>query len=250
MLNKIINILYTHTDYSDVWPLYFGQQKKYFDVFSNNVIFVNQPAEGIPNNWRQVIYNDQQSYTDRLIGCFSQISSSEVCFFSHEDMFLYDFPKTDKVYRYADTMFNKSGVFLKQNQFDFIKMIKGGDFNCKKTTIDETLFSLCLDSKWLFSIQPSFWNIQKFIELLTYHRGNTIWEFEEKAQKTCKKMKIKGGHSDSGGKKVGMYHWENEIYPYIATAIVKGRWNFSEYRHVLTPILAEYNIQASIRGIV
>ena len=92
MLNKIINILYSHNDYKDVWPIYFGQQEKYFSLFDKNVIFVDKVTQGVPKNWQQIIYDDQRSYVDRLIECFNQIHYNDICFFAHEDMFLYDFP--------------------------------------------------------------------------------------------------------------------------------------------------------------
>jgi hypothetical protein len=248
MLNKIINILYSHNDYKDVWPIYFGQQEKYFSLFDKNVIFVDKVTQGVPKNWQQIIYDDQRSYVDRLIECFNQIHYNDICFFAHEDMFLYDFPNINKISKYADTMFSKEGKILKRNQFDFIKMIKGGEFNSQRTDIDETLFSLDLSSKWIFSIQPSFWNIKRFIKLLENHKGQNIWEFEEKSQKTCKKIKIKGAYCDSGGKKSGKYHWDNDIYPYVATAIVKGNWNFEEYKEILMPILEKYKIDFNVRG--
>ena len=35
----------------------------------------------------------------------------------------------------------------------------------------------------------------------------------------------------------------------IATAIIKGKWNLSEYPTELTPLLEKYNINPEVRGI-
>jgi hypothetical protein len=59
----------------------------------------------------------------------------------------------------------------------------------------------------------------------------------------------------------GMYHYDNEpkrgsnhfdtnVYPYIATALVKGKWIMSEYDEELSPILDKNNIDKNKRGIV
>ena len=44
-----------------------------------------------------------------------------------------------------------------------------------------------------------------------------------------------------------MHHWDSSIYPYFATAIVKGKWYTSDYPH-LREVLQDYNIDVSLRG--
>ena len=44
-------------------------------------------------------------------------------------------------------------------------------------------------------------------------------------------------------------HFESEVYPYVATGVVKGKWNVSEYPTVLDRIFTDYNIDPSIRGV-
>jgi hypothetical protein len=45
-----------------------------------------------------------------------------------------------------------------------------------------------------------------------------------------------------------MYHWDSGIYPYIATAIVKGKWDYECYSSELEDILSKYGINPDIRG--
>lgn len=49
--------------------------------------------------------------------------------------------------------------------------------------------------------------------------------------------------------KRGLYHWDSFCFPYIATAIVKGKWNFLEYSKELSILLEKYNINKNIRGV-
>ena len=46
-----------------------------------------------------------------------------------------------------------------------------------------------------------------------------------------------------------MYHWESFTYPYIATAIVKGKWNTEGYAKQLELIFDEYSINPATRGV-
>ena len=48
--------------------------------------------------------------------------------------------------------------------------------------------------------------------------------------------------------KRGLYHCDSIVFPYIATAINKGRWNTSEYRKELTLMFSKYDINPTIRG--
>ena len=45
-----------------------------------------------------------------------------------------------------------------------------------------------------------------------------------------------------------MSHWDSKVYPYVATAIVKGKWNYSEYESELSSLHKEYNVDKNIRG--
>ena len=46
-----------------------------------------------------------------------------------------------------------------------------------------------------------------------------------------------------------MCHYDSEIVPYIASALVKGKWNMSEYSKELIPLIDKYNININERGI-
>jgi len=43
-------------------------------------------------------------------------------------------------------------------------------------------------------------------------------------------------------------HWDSSIYPYVATAIVKGKWNTSQYSKELNILFKDYDIDPSVRG--
>ena len=50
-------------------------------------------------------------------------------------------------------------------------------------------------------------------------------------------------------KKRGLYHYDSLVFPYIATAINKGKWNYNEYQKELDELFTEYEINPFERGI-
>ena len=79
---------------------------------------------------------------------------------------------------------------------------------------------------------------------------NHIREFEPRAQEICKYFKIRGLYTHNGEPKRGELHWDTSVYPYIATAIVKGKWNLSQYEKELGMLLRKYIIDPSDRGTI
>ncbi len=45
-----------------------------------------------------------------------------------------------------------------------------------------------------------------------------------------------------------MHHYDSEIFPCIATAVVKGLWNMTEYPVEMTEVVKEFKIDLTSRG--
>jgi hypothetical protein len=233
-------VLYTHSDYKDVWPVYFGQQVKFLGPIPKSYVFLNRFSTEIPDHYTQIIYDDSQSYTDRLLSCIKRVPESTIMF-QHEDMFLYKTPK-------AAYLSNAIRSLETTNpKFDVVKLIRGGlNFSYPSTLRGFSRISFL--SPWIFSIQPSIWRKKSLIELLSHSGSLSIWEFEIRAQKLVKKLRIRTLHPSAGGKRRGRHHSDSQIYPFVATAISKGKWNFSEYGIELHDILSDYKVDPNIRG--
>ncbi|QLY27042.1 hypothetical protein [Bdellovibrio sp. KM01] len=246
----VCTVMYSHTDYSDVWPLYFGQLKKHRPNLGTNFVFVNKHSDLVPEGFEQVIFDDKQSYPERLLHCFGELKKRgfEYCLFEHEDMPLV----ADIDYKQIETAINllirRKHPRILMKGLDSIRLIKASQSFSVPVLRRKNIYRMLPISKWLFSVQPTLWNIDAFIALLSKHKGNTIWELEQKAQKTCRKLNLRCGYMHRNGVKRGTHHWDNNIYPYIATAIVKGKWNFKEYKQELQTLLPQYGINANARG--
>lgn len=227
-------VIYTHSSYFDVLRVFLSQHKKFAKDIENVVIFADQQYQNLPN---QIIYDGAKTYPQRLLECFEKLEV-KTCFFLHEDMFLYGNPNFSQI----DLCIDK----VCKDEFDFIKLIGGTDMEYSR--ISENLYKIGMNSLWIFSIQPTIWNVEKFCQILSHHGDKNIWELETAAQKTCVELKINSGACFQNGIKRGLHHYDNAIYPYIATEICKGKWDTIEYPN-LTDILFSHLIESKIRGI-
>lgn len=224
-------VIYTHTDMEDVWKPFFGQNKKYLSEFKI-YICVNKPSNNIPNEYIPIYYDDSKEYTERLLDCLNQIDE-EVFLFTHEDMILFDTPN----YEYLDKYFG----YVKDKKVDSIKLLYVGE-SCIKSDVDDTLV---VNPYAKFSIQPTIIRKEVLLQIVEGVGALNIWDFENAIVGAGMDFMSYRGNE----RKRGVYHYDSFVYPYIATAINKGKWNLIEYQEELNPIFEEHNINPFERGI-
>ena len=229
---KLSLVIYTHTDYNDVWKITFRQLQKYMNDFKIYVL-CNERSMDIPQNWETITYDESKIYTQRLKDCLPFIDS-ETIMFMHEDMPLFDKPNFEYMERYFD--------LVNSEKVDSIKMIYVRDDNEMVSDVDNTLISSQYSK---FSIQPTLINVKNFVSLLDSTQPLNIWDFELAVSTKGKHFMCKIG----GEKKRGVYHYDSLVFPYIATAIIKGKWNYGEYPKELDELFNEYGIIPFERGI-
>lgn len=225
-------LLYTHTDYSDVWKPFLHRFRKYFPT-AEIYFCVNKTEQEVPANTIPVYYDSSKTYTERLLQCIDQIGSETVLFI-HEDMILYDIPLYSNLENYME--------YVSSKKAHSIKLIPVGTI-IGRPELDNTLVHTTCSK---FSIQPTIIHTDSLLELIKEVGQVSIWEFEAMIkQRDTDYVSYIGTEA-----KRGAYHFDSKVFPYIATAIVKGKWNFSEYPNELTEILAEYSIDKEVRGVV
>lgn len=226
-------LIYTHTDYSDVWSMLFGQLKKYLPNYCGYVM-VNKNHNDIPKEFTTITYDDSEIYTNRLLDGLSKIGDDEVLLFMHEDMILYDEPLMGSMSTYVN--------YINKGIVDSIKLIYVSDGLDKPSDIDSTLIS---NKYSKFSIQPTLIKSKTLTKLLKTTNPLNIWDFERNVSSIGSHCMVRLGQET----KRGIFHYDSIVLPYIATAIVKGKWNIQEYNEELSVLLTEYNIDKNVRGI-
>jgi hypothetical protein len=238
-MDKFSIVMYTHSDYNDIWPIYFGQSAKYISDDIKKYVIADT-SENIPDGWEVLEYDDSLHYSARIASCVSQIDS-DYMLIEHEDMILYDEPEMDTLIEFVDVLID--------SEYDYIKLLKGGDPHPQDIPYEpnELLF-LCPPSP--YAVQPTIWNTKRFVEFISAFgdKGKNPSLLELDSNSVCNDIKIKGLYSYCGEPKRGMYHWDSDIYPYVATAVYKGKWTWSEYSVELSELFEEYKIDPDIRG--
>jgi len=229
----IKQIVYTHSNCSDLWEMFIKQNKKHIDyplyVITNEII-PNFPKEN------QFIYSDNDHYSDVWIEVLSKIDS-DFFIYLQEDFILYDDVKKNKIKEYVET--------LKGSDYSFVRLIKSGEVNQK---ISDTLYEISSNNPFIFGMQTSIWKTKDYVNILkNVHEDK--WLETDKYFHYMSKNNIKGLCHYNNEPKRGENHYDSDVYPYIATALVKGKWNINEYPSELGGLLSINNIDINNRGI-
>ncbi len=228
-------VTYTHSKLKDIWPIYIDRLNKFAPDIPN-VFFCDQPVLNQPT----VIYDDNQPYSQHYAKCLKSIDDKYVIYMQ-EDFILYNHIDTKKIESYAKILDSHYDV-------DYIRLIKCGFVG--ETKFADTLYEVQnpeLDPIIsTYSMQPTIWKRDRLVSV--YDDSN--------AQKVFNEYAMYQGIVKNGI--VGLYHYDQErvigdhcdskVFPYIATALVKGKWNIHEYTKELNEVAREYNVDLTVRG--
>ena len=217
-------LVYTHSDYSWVWKYWHQQTDKFLQNF-DKICFLNSNSS-FRKDYLVISYNDELTYKNRILSCLNDIDEEEIVLFCHEDMFLYKKPNFDIIDEYIN--------LIKKENCELIKLVRAFE-NLDKSNLHEKLF--INPAKQLFSIQPTIIKIKTLKYIFKSVPGDNIWEFEANTSKKYLKDLISLCSFDKiTDKKRGKFHYDSSVYPYICTAVIKGKWNFKEYKKELFEI--------------
>ena len=225
-------LVYTHSDYSWVWKYWHQQTDKFLQNFDK--ICILNLNSSFREDYLVIKYNDELTYKNRVLSCLNDINDDEIVLFCHEDMFLYKKPNFEIIDEYIN--------LIKNDNCEVIKLIRAFE-NLDKSNLHEKLFKN--PDKQLFSIQPTIIKIKTLKHIYKTVPGDNIWEFEANTSKKYLKDIISLCSFDlNEDKKRGKFHYDSSVYPYICTAVIKGKWNFKEYKKELFEIF--YNKKFNI----
>ena len=232
MDNKICYVTYTNSKCSDILDMFLLEQKKYTNLpmyFITDVMIPEQIC---------FLYENQEPYYESWLKCLSSIPY-DYFIYLQEDFILYDHVNQEKINQYLN--------FLKTNQeFSFIRLLKSGSLNQNKVL--DTLYEIESTNSDIFSMQATIWRKDDYVKIMNGTK-NKIWLENETYRNFMIQNNLKGLYHYDGENKRGLNHFDSSIYPYIATALVRGKWNILEYSEELIPITGYYNINLNKRGV-
>ena len=229
----------------DLWKMFYGQFKKHFPQRILIYTFSDIPStEFIGETF---LYDKNLKFRSQFLSCIRKISE-DYCIFISEDYVLYEDADIEGIEFLQDVLEEDKGL-------SFIKLFKGADFKEPQYKNSDNLFELSISNPYFFSQSATLWRTRDLKKIFEngpdLHIGGqgSHDHFELGAQETCRNLNLKGLYYYNNEPKRGIYHYDCSIFPHIATALVKGKWNLSEYYKELMPLLIEHQINSSDRGI-
>lgn len=235
--DNIALITWTHNEYSDIWQLYFGRLEKHVK-FKKSYVFLDNYSDKINEKHTQLINNDDQPFYKRFLHSISSVKEEYVVY-SQEDHIFY----SDCDYQKFDRCF----TFLKNSSASNVRLIKSGEL--KGSEVDDCIFKIPQNSNYLFSQQSSIWKKQDLIKLVNFYKPRTYRDVELYGSIGMNNLNLETYYYYNNEPKRGSLHFDSSIFPYIATAVCKGKWNLKQYPVILKEALGEYSIDHTLRGV-
>ena len=224
----MVNIVYTNHRCKDVFELFKMQHDRHCAL----------PLHVISDYQGDTLYDESTPYYTHWLDALNSISS-DYFIYNQEDFILYDNVDVELLNTYRD-------ILGSSNKYSFVRLLRSGT-NLGENQIYNNLYETTFNSYPLYSMQATLWKKDKFIEL--YKLTKQYKWFECEAYETaCRELNIEGlYHYDGENKRGG--HYDSNVYPYTATAVVRGKWNLREYSQELLPMLENCKIDINERGI-
>ena len=225
-INNYVIVVNTVFHCKDLWDMFFCQIEKHYP---NNKIYVfTDNAIGLPKNVIPILYDANDNFRTQYLKSIKQVNE-EFILYLNEDYVLYDDVNIDIINDYIHEM-------ELNNKISFIKTNMGSmNMGEKRYNNRDDLFYLNPNMKYFYSQNVAIWrtrDLKKIHELgpdLHIAGNRTNLQFEVEANAVCRNLKLQGLYSYHGEPKRGKYHYDSIVFPYIATAIIKGKWNLNEY---------------------
>lgn len=247
-MDNVALVINTVAKNSDIWPMFFAQLEKHFGRSIKKYVFVDAGAPELPPDVEVLFYDPAVKYQEQFASCIPSVKE-EYCVYISEDYILYEDVRTDLITEFKE-------ILEANPELSFIRFMKGGiaDFGFPLFKNYENLFELSNRVTYFYTNQAALWRTRDLEKIHVHgpnlHIANEDWEnsFEYRATVTCQELNIRGVYSYYGEAKRGLYHYDSIVFPHISTALVKGKWNLSEYVEELHPLLIKYDIDPSLRG--
>ncbi len=95
-------------------------------------------------------------------------------------------------------------------------------------------------------MQPTIWK-KKALKALVEDVKSVKWFENMEYTNSMNKLGIYGIYVYQRENRRGG-HFDSKVFPYVATALVRGAWNFSEYPKEMTEFFSEFNINKQKRN--
>jgi hypothetical protein len=236
-------VVNTVSSCSDIWEMFFNQLEKHFP---NQKIYVfSDVKDKIYEKYNLILYDKNLDFRTQYYESLKQVKE-KYCLNMNDDYILYD--KVD-----IDSLMNIVDILKNDENISFVRVGKG--YNNTNLNYKNNLHYLDNESPFFYSQTVAIWKTETLLKIHEIcppsgiGRKNNEPQLEVVANDVCRILKMIGLYHYDNEKLRGLYHYDSNIFPYIASALVGGKWNKSEYYNELSPLLEKYEINKNIRGV-
>ncbi len=233
-------IINTNRKNSDLLPIIEGQCSK-LAVGFKTLYLTEQEAPIKPKNY---IGYTKSIFSQQIKECLPSIKE-EFFLFMCDDNIPYKEIQLSRI----NNLLNYMNIY----SLDSIRLVTGD--SSRELKLTDNLYLLPESDPNHFTLQPTIWRKSSFQKIFEQgidgHIGGVDYEnmFEIKGSYITRALNMQMAYWYEEEPKRGQAHYDSNIFPVIASALVKGKWNLSEYNKELTEILEQYKIDPSLRGV-
>ena len=229
----MIQIAYTNSNCKDVLLPFIKQNRKHTKLPLYLISDYDVSGMDIDGYYN---YNNDEPYYKVWCNAIKEFKTKTFIYLQ-EDFYLYDNVKEDKLREYEKQLLN--------TDYSFVRLLKSGALSDK--SIFDKLYEIESNNIDIFSMQATIWKSDDYIKIMESVKDSK-WLENSRYREHIMELGLKGLYHFDNERKVGKAHHDSNVYPYIATAVVRGQWNYKEYEKELKPILEENNVDEKIRG--
>tara|TARA_R110000803_G_scaffold207155_2_gene274900 strand:+ start:2805 stop:3560 length:756 start_codon:yes stop_codon:yes gene_type:complete len=237
-------VVWSHSTYSDLWKMFFGQLEENASFFKKTLL-VEKKVDFDFKDCDVIINDEKLPWCQRLINCLEKIDEKYIVWML-EDFIIYNAVDINDIARLKN--------FLENTEYSYVKLLRAGIDGGKE--VIKNVYEVPMNNKYLYSLNATIWKKEALIKLFKNYRPEKLFgAFEIEASKICREIDIYGCYHYANEPKRARLHYDSSIFPHIMSAIKGGcvgkrpSWNMTQYSHELNALLKKYNIDRNIRGV-
>lgn len=152
--NNIPIVIYSHSEFQDILRV----QNDFIKNIKNiKILFINKLPNFEHNFDKIILYDDQINYSKKLYNCLIQLKNEYTDIF-----FLHD---NDIIIKFNMDHMNNLYTIMKTNNIHRLDL-QYTDNNDDKKIIYNDDITLCIAYHYIYNVNPSFWNVDVFIDIM------------------------------------------------------------------------------------
>jgi hypothetical protein len=233
----IAQLAYTNSNCRDLWEMFITQNRRHCSMPLYMISDVKPETFGFDD---ALIYQNSDPYFQVWINAIEKFGG-DYFIYLQEDFVLYGDVNQEKIDEYVEFLRN-------HHEYSFVRLLKSGHLYDKK--LSDTLYEIESTNMNVFAMQATIWRTVDYVRLMSVAKSPRWLETDVDYRNIMISMDMKGAYHYNGEQRGGKVHFNTNVYPHAATALVRGKWNVGEYGQQLNKLLSEYGIDVNKRGII